>query len=276
MKRVVAGLLVWAAVQSAVAEQVTFPGPGLDLTGYLHLPEGKGPFPAIVLLHGCGGMTDGRGAPIRSYAFWAERFRQRGFVALLVDSFGPRGEREICTQAIRRISESVDRPKDAYAALQWLASRDDVDPKRIHLMGWSNGGSTVLHALKPDAPGKAADGPGFRSAVAFYPGCRVLTRRGYQPDVPLLIQAGGADDWTPSDYCERLAQDASRNGAPVEIDIYPGAHHGFDRMEGRVRFRPEVRNPSRSSGRGATVGPQPEARAKSIERATAFVEAHNK
>ena len=276
VKRTIAMLVLAASAHLAGAEQVAFPGPSLELTGHLHLPEGKGPFPAIVLLHGCSGMMDRRGVPTQSYAFWAEQFRQRGFVALLVDSFGPRGEREICTQAIRRISESVDRPQDAHAALHWLASRDDVDPKRIHLMGWSNGGSTVLHAIKPDAPGRAVDGPRFRSAVAFYPGCRGLTRRGYKADVPLLIQAGGADDWTPADYCERLVKDAVQAGSPVEIDVYPGAHHGFDRMDGRIRFRPEVRNPSRASGRGATVGPHPEARAKAIERATAFVEAHNK
>jgi dienelactone hydrolase len=268
--------VVLALSAAEAAERVTFPGPGLELAGELHLPDGKGPFPAIVMLHGCSGLADRRGLTTASYNFWAEHFRQRGFVALLVDSFGPRGERDICNQAVRRISESADRPRDAYAALDWLSKRDDVDPKRIHLIGWSNGGTTVLHALLPDAPGRAGVEASFRSAVAFYPGCRPLVRRGYRPTAPLLIQAGAADNWTPADYCERLVRDTKAQGAEVEIDVYENAHHSFDRLEGRVRFRPDVRNVHRASGRGATAGPHPEARAKAIERTTAFIEARNK
>lgn len=157
------------------------------------------------------------------------------------------------------------------AALRWLGSRSDVLRDRIHLPGWSNGGTTVLNVLRrPTEPGPT--GFWFRSAVAFYPGCDLLARAGYTPSAPLLIQAG-EDDWTPAQRCVAL-KEASAGGS-IEIDVYPGAHHGFDRLEGPTRYLPEVRNPNAPNGRGATVGPHPEARQRSRERALAFLREHD-
>lgn len=263
-----------AGASWAGGQPVSFPGPGLELAGRLYLPGGRGPFPAIVMLHGCSGLWSRSGEPTPSYRFWAEHFRDRGFAALLVDSFGPRGEKEICTQASRPVSESKDRPRDAHSALAWLASRGDVDRERIHLMGWSNGGSAVLHALRPDAAPGDSRGARFRSAVAFYPGCALLSRGEFLPAAPLLIQAGEADDWTPASQCRDLAERAPAGS--VEIDVYAEAHHGFDRLGLSVRERPDVRNRNRPGGRGATVGANPEARARAIERATAWIESRSR
>jgi dienelactone hydrolase len=271
VKHALAALILGAAgIACAAGEAVVFPGPGLELAGRLYRPGGDGPFPAVVMLHGCSGMWARSGEPTASFVFWAEHFRTRGYVALLVDSFGPRGEKEICTQATRKVSPAADRPRDAHAALRWLAARGDVDARRIHLMGWSNGGSTVLHALRPDGPGRGETGPRFRSAVAFYPGCASLAKTEYRPTAPVLIQSGGADDWTLARHCESLAARAPKG--MVDIDVYPGALHGFDRLDQRVRERPDVRNPNRPGGRGATVGTHPEAREKAIARATAWIE----
>lgn len=253
---------------------VSLPAGDLELQGRLFMPAGAGPFPAIVMLHGCGGLWDRRGEPTASYLHWARHFRDRGFAALLLDSFGPRGEKQICTQQQRTIRPQRERAADAHAALRWLAAREDVRRDSIHLLGWSNGGTTVLHALRADSPGRKEPGPSFRSAAAFYPGCKPLLATAYRPVAPVLIQAGGADDWTPAEPCRALADQSSRAGAQVSIDVYEGAHHSFDRIEGRVRFRPDVRNPSNASGRGATVGPQPEARDKARARVTQFFERH--
>jgi dienelactone hydrolase len=267
-----AALLGLSLAAGAAGEPVTLPGPGVELRGILHVPEGKGPFPAIVLMHGCSGLWAKNGKPTPSYTFWAEHFRDRGFVALLLDSFGPRGEKEICTQKKRAVSEARDRPKDAYAALAWLEARADVARGHVHLMGWSNGGSTALFAMREDAPGALEKGPRFRSAVAFYPGCATLSKSGYRAMAPVLIQAGGADDWTPAEQCESLAK-ASRD---LEIDVYPGAYHGFERLDSPVRVHPDVRNLASPTGTGATVGTDPKARTASIERSTAFVLAHDR
>lgn len=265
-------LLALAGPVRAGGEPVRLPGPGLELAGRLYRPAGEGPFPALVLLHGCSGLWAKDGEPTASFRFWAEHFQARGYMALLVDSFGPRGEKEICTQERRAVSPATDRPRDALAALRWLAARPDVAAARIGLVGWSNGGTAVLHALRPDSPGQAPEGePGFRAGVAFCPGCAPLAKAPYSPTAPVLIQAGGADDWTPSRFCEVLAGRAP--AGRVEIDVYPGAHHSFDRAGQRVRERPDVRNPNRPGGRGATVGTHPEARARAIQRATDWLAA---
>lgn len=275
MKHVLAALLLVAGVARAGGEDVRFPGDGIELRGRLYVPAAaSGRSPAIVMLHGCSGLWRRDGEPTASYAFWAEHFRERGHLVLLLDSFGPRGEKEICTQAKRSISAATDRPRDAYAALRWLAGRVDVDAGRIHLMGWSNGGTAVLNTLRPDAAGRDAEGPAFRSAVALYPGCADLAKRAYRPVAPLLIQAGAADDWTPARYCTALSSQAEAGA--IEIDVYPEAHHAFDRVGQVVRERPEVRNPNRPGGRGATVGPNPEARARAIARATGWIEQHSR
>src|SRR5437868_9497124 len=143
-----------ATVPPEGSGEVRFPGAGLELTGRLYLPDTPGRHPAIVLLHGCSGLRSPGGDPSPMYQNWAGMLRARGFVALHVDSFGPRGEKEICTQANRAVRPGRERAQDAKAALRWLASRPDVDPERIHLMGWSNGGSTVLYAIR----GKRAAG----------------------------------------------------------------------------------------------------------------------
>lgn len=254
---------------------VTIPSVGSDieLKGLLYRPEGQGPFPGIVMLHGCSGMWTRSGKPLPSYAFWAEHFRNLGYAALLLDSFGPRGQREICTHNERRITPQQERASDARAALEWFAGQAGVRRDSIHLAGWSNGGTSVLHALRA-AGGKAEGKPGFRSAIAFYPGCAQLLKGAFMPSAPLLILAGGADDWTPAAKCAALQQRAREAGAPVELEVYEGAHHAFDRLSGSLRYRPDVRNPSSPTGWGAHVGPDPEARRKAVERATAFFQRH--
>ncbi len=253
---------------AAVAQEpVTLPGEGLELRGLRYRADGAQKQPAIVMLHGCSGMWRNDGKPTATYDFWARHFQGRGFTALLLDSFGPRGEKEICTQQHRAVRPDRERVADVRAALRWLSADQRVDADRVFLMGWSNGGVTVLHAM-----GVAS--PGYRAAVAFYPGCTSLAKsERYKPGAPVLIQAGAADDWTPAKECEALASGAGKRGATVEIDVYPDAHHAFDRIDGRIRHRPDVRNPNSPTGRGATVGPHPEARRKALERTTAYLEA---
>jgi dienelactone hydrolase len=278
VERALAALLLsFAAAASASGDPVTFPGPGIELAGRLYRPDGPGPFPAFVLMHGCSGMwrADGR-EPTPAYVAWAEHWRKRGYLAVLVDSFGPRGQKEICTQRGRAITPHQDRPRDAYAALAWLAARPDVDPARIHLQGWSNGGVAVLNTVKEGAPGRPAAGPEFRSAVAFYPGCvQLASLADYRIRVPLLIQSGEADDWTPARHCEALVQKFAGRGPPMEIDVYPEAHHAFDGL-GAIRVRPDVRNLASSTGWGATVGANPQARAQAFRRTTEWVAERNR
>src|SRR5688572_16589136 len=204
-------LLAPSARAGGHAEWVAFPalkdfeGRQVRLDALLYRPPGPGPFPALVLLHGCSGMFTNQGYITDSYHHWAALLAARGYVALLVDSFNPRGHWSICDQQKRTILESRERVEDAYAARRWLDEQHFVARGRIGLLGWSNGGTGTLYSMR-----EAGDYRGFKGAVAFYPGCRTLSRAQppYKPYAPLMILSGEADDWTPAAPCVGLTEAA--------------------------------------------------------------------
>ena len=238
------------------------------IEGVLLRPPGPGPFPAIAMLHGCTGLrTPSRGIQAKP-RFWAEHFRDRGYVTLLVDSFTTRGIDEVCTGR-HLLSPVRDRADDARGALRYLQARPDVRPDRVGLLGWSNGAAATLSVLF-DGGTAAQD---FRAAVAFYPNCTRNYPGGpdFRPYAPLFLLVGALDDWTPAAPCVALIERARALGAPVAIKVYPGAHHSFDSPGTSVRYRPEVRNHSKQGDcSGATVGTDPAARADAIVQVTRF------
>jgi len=248
-----------------------FQGQPVQLSALMFRPAGAGPFPAVVMLHGCSGMFTASGYPTASYRYWAELLAQNGYVAVLTDSFNPRGHWSICDLQKRPILESRERAEDAYATREWLAAQPYVHPGRIGLIGWSNGGTGTLYSMRASQAYR-----GFRAAVSFYPGCRTLSRKPYEPYAPLLILTGEADDWTPAAPCVEMTKNAKETGAPMEIVVYPGAHHAFDRINSPVRYRPTVRNLSKPDRLGATVGEHPEARKDAMRRTLEFLAQHLK
>jgi len=155
-----------------------------------------------------------------------------GVVALLVDGFGPRGypegfPRHSYAQRPDAVNEVTVRPRDAYAALAYLQGRADVDPSRIGLQGWSNGGSAALAAM---AEKPVANPTGFRAAIAFYPACGLHGRftEHYRAVAPVRIHIGDADEEVSARHCLDFVETARRDGSDVEISLYPGATHGFD------------------------------------------------
>ena len=267
-----------AAIGHASAQQrVSFPsqdGPGnapVVLIGYF-FPAPTSPAPAIAMFHGCGGAYDRNGALAKRMRDYAELFNSLGMHALVVDSLTPRYEKELCTQRTgkRRVTQA-NRRLDALGAIDYLAERADVDPKRIGLIGWSNGGSTVLSAtnLRHRDVATATNKAAF--AIAFYPGCEADLQRGYTPALPLLMLVGEADDWTPAKPCLALAEQAAGDPHP-EIVAYPGAGHGFD-SDAPLRLRKDVPN-GVHPGQGVHVGGNPAAWRASRDRVVRFVAEH--
>lgn len=266
-------------------EKVSFSSNDTDLTrgkpthleGLLYRPDGEGPFSAIVLMHGCGGLYDRGGGVTARHDEWARRFRKLDYVVLHVDSFTPRGEHEICTQKGRKIAPGRERARDAYGALLFLQGLSFVRPDRIGLMGWSNGGSTTLWTiLDPvSARPKTLTHGDFRAAIAFYPGCRAPLeyRDGWKTQIPLLVLTGENDDWTPASSCRALADKAAALNMPFTLHVYPDAHHGFDAPNSPLRV---LRNIATTASGTATTGTDPQARADAIERAPAFFARHLK
>ena len=161
------------------------------LVGYVYSPEGAGPHPAIVLLHGRAGAYSSlkRGmhtaeALSARHRMWGEFWAGRGYVALLVDSFAPRGygdgfPKHSYSERPAAVSEQTVRPLDAYGALGYLRTRGDVAHDRIGVHGWSNGGMTVLSAIDRGRAGSKGveTTNGFKAALAQYPSCRYSIAR---------------------------------------------------------------------------------------------------
>ena len=189
--------------------------------GYLRRPEGTGSFPAVVLLHGC------NGSPEAIDQNWGVTVSSWGYVTLTMDSFGPRGLKNSCVGG-----RPDDLFSDAYRALNYLVQQPFVDPKRVAVVGFSQGGWITLWSVERGGIEKASENK-FRAAVAFYPPCA-----GFRSAmaVPTLILIGESDDWTSADACRKMVAGeddlgTSRrktDGAPIQIVVYPGAYHGFD------------------------------------------------
>jgi carboxymethylenebutenolidase len=214
-----------------------------QLTGYAFLPQKPGPHPAVVMLHGRSGPYSSlkRGqhdvdALTLRHRMWGRFLAERGYLAILVDSFGPRGHgdgfgRHSYDSRPPEVSEQTVRPLDAYGAIAYLRTRSDVDAKRIGVLGWSNGGMTVLAAMGPRPPGLADPSiqSGFRAAVAIYPSCRVQSKQpDYKPYAPLMIAVAENDDEVSPTLCRSFAELLKLRGAEIEFYWYDGAQHSYD------------------------------------------------
>jgi dienelactone hydrolase len=269
-------MLAAALVAGCATGRVTFdnvtPDAPVRVRGEAFEPDGAGPYAAVVLMHGCHGVSPS----IRDWGRW---FRAQGYVALVVDSWRSRGLGEQC-------SPGVDLPNtarfdDAIGALRWLQAQPNVDRERIGIIGWSNGGAYSLSAVNgPTAERARRRGveippPGYRAAIGVYPGaCASLVNE--LSVRPVLILIGGDDDWTDPHECEALAARQRAKGADVTIVVYPGAVHYFD-VEGQPRvFLADVENRNAKNGQccGATVGFDPTANADAHRRVGDFFARH--
>jgi dienelactone hydrolase len=251
------------------------------LTGYLLRPQGSsgaksGPRPAVVLAHGCSGLVNERGELRAGPRFWADHFVAKGWVVLAVDSFNPRGHKEVCTQKDRPILESRERPRDAYGALKYLSQQTFVQADKVLLMGFSNGATGSLYAVEENGkPAQLAKDAkiAFKAAISLYPGCTSAEKRGLTPSIPLGIYMGELDDWTPAAPCKALIENSKTLGKPAEIKLYADAYHGFDVPDSPVRVRRDVRmRASPNLEKGVHVGGNDAARAAVVKDVDAFVE----
>ncbi|GHD57369.1 hypothetical protein GCM10007350_05950 [Jeongeupia chitinilytica] len=234
IKSLLWGLLLLAPIP-AFAVPVAFGGSnGTTLTGeYFPPPNGAQRAPAMLLLHGCGGLWSRPGVLTVRHARMASLLQELGYGVLLLDSFSNRGLREQCTvPASERRVNVQQRVDDAQRAVNWLKLRREIDANRVGALGWSNGATTLLNLVGKEKPG-------IKTAVAFYPGCAQLARRArYVPAVPTLILIGEADDWTPAEACQRLAEKVADD--TFHLVTYPDTYHDFDVPGNGTRVRKDV------------------------------------
>jgi dienelactone hydrolase len=248
-----AGCAATSTMRPVTFPNVT-PGAPQQISAVLVRPGGDGPFPAVVQFHGCGGIES------QSYR-WAQWLVDRGYVVLVVDSFGPRNVKGDCRS-------SPDEPPitarfdDGFGALRYLQSLPFVRPDRVAAIGWSQGGVYAISVI---------NGPSLeRAAIGIYPGgCFSLVSE--HVIRPLLVLIGAADDWTSAAKCEEMVTAMRSRGADASIVIYPGAYHYFD-VEGQpLTVLADVDNDAKPGGHGATVAYQPAAARDAHRRVEAFL-----
>jgi carboxymethylenebutenolidase len=247
---VLAFLLPLAASQAdpSLPERVVFPSADgrTTLIGYVYASPDNSDrrAPAVVMMHGRAGayssLARGRydaSTLSQRHQMWGRLWAQQGYVAVLVDGFGPRNYwngfgRGTYSNRPDDVNEVTVRPLDAYGALAYLRIRADVRADRIGLQGWSNGASAALATMAPDAPGIAEHTPaaGFRAALAFYPACDLRHRfdGGLKPYAPVRILHGDADEEVSPRVCQRLVERSRAQAGDIELVLYPGATHDFD------------------------------------------------
>jgi dienelactone hydrolase len=244
------------------------PGTPLRVPAWEYRPDGAGPFPAVVLLHGCHGVS-------ASNHEWAGWFRDQGYVALVVDSWSPRGIGGGCDADTPEVPPT-ERFDDAVGALRFLQARPYVDRARIGAIGWSNGGVFAIAVINGPSlerarrRGVTLPAPGFAAAVAFYPGgCFSLVDE--RVTRPLLVLMGDADDWTIPGPCVEMVERMRRRGADATIVLYPGVYHYFDVVGQPLAYLPDVGNRNKPNECcGATVGFDARAFADARRRVAAF------
>ncbi len=243
-------------ISSAAAEPQTVHFRSADgsteIVGYLFRPTAAGAHPAVVMLHGrsgpyssndnqsCTTVSPNTASPCNAatlskrHMMWGRYWSDRGYLALLPDSFGPRGKaggfgRFTHDDPDRAdVNEKTVRPLDAEGALAYLRGRRDVIGNQVFLQGWSNGGSTALNVMIRQGAQTAA--AGYRGALVLYPGCgpKALLAPAISTAAPIAMFLGADDEEVSPTICRRVAEQSRQAGTGIDATVYAGATHDFD------------------------------------------------
>lgn len=235
--KVASQVQVKAAAQASAkpAEKIIFEtlskGVPIKATGFLYVPEGKGPFPVMVMLHGSRGIVP------EQVELYRKAFMEIGAAFFVVDSFTPRGV-TTTNDNQSQVSPSSDMVVDAHAALLALANDRRIDVNRAGLMGFSKGGiATFLSALQswPEKTLKAIPPYRYKFYAMFYPGCAMQPFDMKTTGAPIYMFLGQKDEYTGTKNCIDLAIKLEVLGANLHTTVYPNAQHGWD-MPGTTTY----------------------------------------
>jgi carboxymethylenebutenolidase len=191
---------------------------GASLRAELFLPDGKGPYPGVVVLHESFGLND----DIRRIA---ARFAQAGYAAIAPNLYS-HGTRIVCLSRVMvdMLSGGVTREiGDVHATREALAARAEVDPGRIAVAGFCQGGGFAL---------VAGARPGFSAAAVNY-GVVPSDRSLLDGVCPVVASYGAKDKIVGRKMAERLERHLEALGVPHDVKTYDDAGHSFfSRVDG--------------------------------------------
>ncbi len=205
--------LVPTLALAAAGEKVTYRSGDEEVQGFLALPEGKGPFPALVVIHEWWGLNDW----VREKA---ATLAAQGYAALAVDLY--RGQAADDPDTAHQLSRAlpIDRAvRDLRAAFGYLATRKDVDPKRIGVIGWCMGGGFALDLAQAE--------PKVAAVVVYYGRMPTDAAAIAKIKAPVLGSFGADDKGIPPDAVKAFGEKAKKAGVTTDLKVYPGAGHAF-------------------------------------------------
>ena len=189
----------------------------------LYTPEGKGPFPALVVIHEWWGLND-----------WvkeqASKLADQGYVALAIDLY--RGKVADTPELAHELSRGLpeDRAlRDLRAAVNFLQSQSNVRKDHIASIGWCMGGGFSLDV--------ALQEPTLRAAVVNYGHLATDPDALKKINASILGNFGGKDAGIPVDDVKKFEQTLKQNGKKIDVKIYPDAGHGFENPNNKAGYR---------------------------------------
>jgi carboxymethylenebutenolidase len=221
-------VLICALAVSAVAAEphpVSYRSGDETVNGILYLPPGKGPFPAMVVVHEWWGLND-----------WvqqqASKLADQGYAALAIDLY--RGKVATTPDEAHEIMRGVpeDRAnRDLLAASTYLRSLNTINSKRMGVIGWCMGGGYALDL--------AVEDPRLRVAVINYGHLASDDNTLRKIHAAVLGIFGGKDRGIPVADVKKFQERMEKLGKKVEIQIFPDAGHAFENPNNQEGFRPE-------------------------------------
>jgi dienelactone hydrolase len=221
-----------SAPKDALAQRWALLSPTMEVAR----PAGPGPFPTVLMFHGCGGRRD-------FLKLYMDACAAAGVMAVSFDSLTPRAIGR--TRALTTVCTGVELPGweragDVLAAI-WAADRiPGVDPVRLGLMGWSHGGWAIMDLMtmaltKPGEAGIADPDPALldrvKALVLAYPYCgpgALSQLRPWRRARDIFAFVGDRDSVAMPSLCRRALRTAERAGSTVELWHPAGVTHAFD------------------------------------------------
>jgi len=223
--KLVALLMLAMTITSFAADgkPVTYKSGDETVNAILYTPQGKGPYPALVVIHEWYGLND-----------WvkeeASKLADQGYAALAIDLY--RGKVATTPDEAHQIMRGVpeDRAnRDLLAATTFLASQKNVDDKRIGSIGWCMGGGYSLDL--------AINDPKLKAAVINYGHLASDDATLKKIDAPILGIFGGQDKGITPDDVHKFESQMKALGKTVDIHIFPDAGHAFENPNNKAGYR---------------------------------------
>lgn len=218
-------LLLAATALAATSKEVTYKSGDETVKGIVYTPEGKGPFPGIIVVHEWFGLND-----------WvkeqASKLRDQGYVTLAIDLY--RGKvaqsSDEAHELMRGLAEDrVNR--DLEAAFQYLSSQTDVKKDRMGAIGWCMGGGIALD-LALEEPKLAADVINYGHVVTDPNEVKKINAQ-------ILGLFGAQDRGISPEDVKKFEAEMDKQGKKIEITIYPDAEHQFENPNNKEAYRPK-------------------------------------